>query len=143
MSDKNLPPTSRSSFEWDGTKIKKFIGKETEVVIPEGTTDIGWYAFEGCSSLKSVVIPFSVTVIGNSAFKDCTSLTSVLIPEGVQRIRYHAFSNCKNLSSVKISGSVKIVYEAFRGCPVPWFSRVWRHKFWDWCKSSHCWVFGE
>ena len=83
MSDKNLPPTSRSSFEWDGTKIKKFIGKETEVVIPEGTTEIGWYAFEGCSSLKSVVIPFSVTVIGNSAFKDCTSLTSVLIPEGV------------------------------------------------------------
>ena len=143
MSDKKLSPTSRSSFEWDGTKIIKFIGSETEVVIPEGVTEIGWYAFEGCISLKSVVIPCSVTDIGNAAFKDCTSLTSVLILEGALRIKYHAFSNCKNLSSVKISGSVKIVYEAFRGCPVPWFSRVWRHKFWDWCKSSHCCVFGE
>ena len=44
-------PTSRESFEWDGTKITKFVGNETDVVIPEGTTEIGHRAFDGCQKL--------------------------------------------------------------------------------------------
>ena len=36
----------------------------TSVKIPDGVTEIGVYAFSGCTSLSSVVIPSSVTEIG-------------------------------------------------------------------------------
>lgn len=70
MTDKKLSPTNRDSFEWDRTIIKKFIGNETDVVIPGGVTEIRWGAFSGCSSLTSVVIPEGVT-IGEEAFEGC------------------------------------------------------------------------
>ena len=42
--------------------------------------DFDWaWAFEGCSSLKSVTIPNSVTLIGTSAFEVGSSLESVTI----------------------------------------------------------------
>ena len=79
-------PTSRDSFEWDGTTITKFIGKETDVVIPGGTTEIGDEAFYNCSFLKSVTIPEGVTWIGYDVFFNCRSLTSIVIPESVEFI---------------------------------------------------------
>ena len=47
-----------------------FCGLE-EVRIPDGVTEIGASAFEGCWSLRSVVIPDSVKAIGESAFNSC------------------------------------------------------------------------
>ena len=49
----------------------------TELVIPEGVTTIGDYAFYYCKSLTSITIPDSVTSIGDYAFSSCTSLTSI------------------------------------------------------------------
>ena len=49
----------------------------TEVVIPEGTTSIGDYAFNGCCSITSIVIPESVTSIGYLAFSSCQRLESI------------------------------------------------------------------
>ena len=50
----------------------------TSVVI-NGGTSIGSYAFEDCSSLKSIEISDSVTSIGYNAFYGCSSLTGVYI----------------------------------------------------------------
>ncbi|MBR2972193.1 MAG: leucine-rich repeat protein, partial [Clostridia bacterium] len=47
----------------------------TDLVIPDGVTSIGDYAFRNCDSLTSVIIPDSVTSIGNYAFEYCDSLT--------------------------------------------------------------------
>ena len=47
------------------------------IVIPEGVTSIGYYAFKDCTFLEDVRIPASVTLIGNYAFFGCSTLTKV------------------------------------------------------------------
>ena len=51
-----------------------------DIVIPDGTTSIPSYAFEGCTGLNSVIIPDSVTSIGSNVFVGCSSLESITIP---------------------------------------------------------------
>ena len=75
----------------------------TEVIIEEGVTSIGDYAFNRCKSLTSITIPNSVTSIGMYAFEQCTTLKSITIPDSVTSIGYGAFSNCASLKSVNIT----------------------------------------
>ncbi|MCD8129186.1 MAG: leucine-rich repeat domain-containing protein, partial [Oscillospiraceae bacterium] len=63
----------------------------TAVVIEDGVTSIGYYAFSYCSSLTSVTIPDSVTSIVGYAFIGCSSLTSITIPDSVTSIGSYAF----------------------------------------------------
>ena len=89
----------------------------TKVVIGDGVTKIGNFAFIGCKSLKSITIPESVTSIGYDAFAGCRSLTSIYIPKGVTDIHSGTFSDCKSLTSITIPESVtSIGDEAFKGC---------------------------
>ncbi len=74
----------------------------TSVVLPNGVTSIGEYAFGCCYSLKSVTIPDSVTSIGEDAFEDCTALASVTIPDSVTSIGRDAFYDCSSLKEVHI-----------------------------------------
>ena len=53
----------------------------TNLEIPDSVTNIGSYAFYGCSSLTSVSIPDSVTSIDRYAFEGCTSLSKVCITD--------------------------------------------------------------
>ncbi|MGN0447566.1 MAG: leucine-rich repeat protein [Acutalibacteraceae bacterium] len=42
----------------------------TELIIPDGVTDIGNYTFAGCCSVKTLVLPTTVTKIGSGSFAD-------------------------------------------------------------------------
>ena len=87
------------------------------VIINDGVTSIGNYAFKECSSLTSITIPNSVTSIGNHAFACCHSLTSVTIPNSVTSIEGYAFYDCSSLTSASIGNSVtSIGWNAFNGC---------------------------
>jgi len=68
----------------------------TELVIPEGVTEIKDYVFYNCTSLKSVEIPDSVTSIGRSAFEDCTSLTSIIFDDTSDWYRTDSYTDWKN-----------------------------------------------
>jgi hypothetical protein len=86
--------------------------------VQQGVTNIGNFAFFGCSGLTSVTIGNSVTTIGEGAFSDCTGLTSVTIGNSVDTIGIYAFYNCDNLTSVTIPNSVTTIeYGAFMSCP--------------------------
>lgn len=50
----------------------------TSVVIPEGVTDIGEYAFSDCERLVWVSLPSTLVTVGNCAFDCCTSLSDVV-----------------------------------------------------------------
>ena len=52
-----------------------------DLIIPNGVTSIGDYAFSGCLGLTSVTIPNSTMSIGASAFNNCLGLTSVHISD--------------------------------------------------------------
>ncbi|MBP3375184.1 MAG: leucine-rich repeat domain-containing protein [Clostridia bacterium] len=89
----------------------------TELVIPEGITEIGDYAFQNCSFVKSVVIPSTVRRIGNYAFSGCKSLESVTIPSNVTYIGECAFSGCESLESIVVPEAVtQLGKGAFSGC---------------------------
>ena len=75
----------------------------TELVIPEGVTNIRSYAFSGCTGLTSIIIPNSVKSIGSLAFAHCTGLTSVVIGDGVTSIESGAFYGCSGLTSIIVT----------------------------------------
>ena len=88
----------------------------TSVVIPEGITEIPWYAFRGCSSITSVKLASSVTFIGRFAFYGC-SISELVIPDGVEQIEVFAFGNCRRLETVAIGEGTYIIGDcAFDGC---------------------------
>ena len=112
ISGTDMPDYSYSSSPW--SPIKKAIKK---IVIENGVTNIGKYAFYECSNLTSVTIPESVTSIGDNAFYGCKGLTSVTIPNTVTSIGEKAFSGCSGLESVTIPNNIRIIEEEiFANC---------------------------
>ncbi len=87
------------------------------VVLEEGVTSIGNYAFRGLSALKSVDIPASVTAIGKYAFYNCTALTGIAIPDTVTSIESSAFRNCTALKSMDLPDALETIRDSvFDGC---------------------------
>ena len=79
------------------------------IVIEDGVSNIGNYAFHYCRKLTSVSIPTSITSIGNHAFQWCGNLSSVEIPNSVTNIGWGAFYDCDKLPSVTIPNSVTYI----------------------------------
>ena len=89
----------------------------TAVVVKEGVTALGDYAFYGLPALKTVSVPEGVTYIGAYAFKNCTALTAVNLPEGLTKLGESAFYGCTALPAVEIPASLWTVQPyTFKNC---------------------------
>ena len=88
----------------------------TTITIPEGVTKIEDWAFLE-SGLMSINIPDGVITIGKGAFQNCNSLTSATIPDSVISTDAYVFSGCFNLTSVTLSKNLTVISDMmFRMC---------------------------
>lgn len=79
--------------------------------------EIDGFAFAGCTGLEHVSLSPQLEDLGYNAFQNCTSLTSIEMPASLMRIREYAFEGCKNLKNIKLNEGLKSVMGgAFRGC---------------------------
>lgn len=76
-----------------------------KVVVENGVTSIGSYAFSFDLSVTDVTLPNSLKTIGRNAFWGCYGLTSVVIPEGVTTIGAYAFAQCTAMETITVPAS--------------------------------------
>ena len=87
------------------------------IIIEDGVTQIGDYAFCLLRNLTNVTMSDSVTSIGRSAFYLCFRLPNITLGEGVTTIGRGAFNSCTGLNHVTLSSNVSIIDDfAFNGC---------------------------
>ena len=106
-----------ADYEWSGTPWASVCSEIKSVVIGDGVTSIGDYAFYDCGALTSVTIPDTVTVIGDGAFRGCSRLSGMTIPDSVTSIGKSAFRDCCKLTGLTIPDNVTSIGDhAFNGC---------------------------
>ncbi len=104
--------------------LKKYIGNEQKIIVPDGVTSIEEFAFGTadneeifCPNLEEVVLPESLTEISRFAFYRCESLKKINLPEQLQKLGTEAFGQCKNLEEITIpEGVTEIPYGTFSRC---------------------------
>lgn len=74
------------------------------IVVENGVTNIGDYAFYGCSKIERIAFPNSVARIGDVSLYGC-GISEIDIPSSVTNIGEAAFYNCSELNDVFFSGS--------------------------------------
>ncbi len=107
----------------DPTLLLGYQGKAGKVVVPEGITVIGEYAFSTdnphfpmTQGITQVVLPDSVTAIEEYAFLNCDRLISVTLPEGLRTIGNQAFGYCTAMKSVSLPDTLATIGDsAFYG----------------------------
>lgn len=84
----------------------------TELVLEEGITYIGVYAFNRLNAVSNLIIPDSVVEIGDYAFNTCTGFLTITIGSGVETIGVRSFYNDVNVLSITINATLKTVGDA-------------------------------
>lgn len=90
----------------------------TNIVIEEGVTSIGAYAFYGFDHLQSVTVPSTCQSIGEGAFARCTAIKSVDISEtNITSVGASAFLGCTSLEAFYTADGVQTFgTNAFGSC---------------------------
>ena len=124
--NENLSVEDGIIYNADKTAIQ-YVMKDiatANLVIPDGVTEIGAYAFIGQTSLKTVSLPAGLQSIGSYAFQNCINLekvtfrTSDTTAEALLAINSYTFGGCRSLKEiVNLPSTVQgINTYGFAGC---------------------------
>ena len=97
-----------------GTGVMDNLTKETDawhshlkdickVLVHDGVTSIGQYAFSHCENLSEVYLPNSLSLLDSFAFEACENLRNIRIPSGVTSLGIGVFSECTFLTNLQLS----------------------------------------
>jgi hypothetical protein len=94
----------------------------TNVIVPDGITNIGQEAFALCPNLQSIQLGANLASLGDSAFYGCPSLRTLSLPNGVTAIPDGLVAGCTNLQGFTLGTNVTgIGYGAFDNCPALYY----------------------
>ena len=123
--DGKYVPTGKPTRDVNTVPWKDYLDKIKTVVVEDGCTEIGSYAFCNCVNLEKVTLPKSVERLGNDrtshsyrsfVFVNCQKLKEVIAP-GVQYAATYTFSNCSALEYVELPSIKTLIYDTFYNCP--------------------------
>ncbi len=107
----NMPDYTQSN----GPSWNEYIDNINTIIIENGVTGIGDYAFYGSAAL-TVYLPDGITSIGTGAFQN-SKLVAVTIPKTTSNVKDDAFKGCENLTSASIPEGVETIGSgAFQTC---------------------------
>ena len=89
----------------------------TEIIIPEGVTEVKAWAMRGNAKLTHVEFPSTLVEIGYDSFDDCSSLPEVIIPTSVKEIKHEAFWDSPN-QKIYFEGNAPAMYEGGSEYPI-------------------------
>lgn len=113
--DTCLPEQGADGVSLAGALVVSGAACRGRVLLPEGVTGIGPFAFAGNRKLTEVVLPRSLEWIGEGAFFGCSELAALDFPPGIRRVGARAFEKCGALREVALLAS-QVGAGAFAGC---------------------------
>ncbi len=114
-------PWTDDSFDVILDENNNIIGVEGDdkvksVVIGDGVTSIGAYAFAYCIGLREITIPEGLASIGDGAFMECLNLKEAVLPDSVADMGHSVFSDCKSLREISLPDGIGIIDGGTFGC---------------------------
>lgn len=108
--------SNSNDFVIENDILVKYTGSDTQVIVPEGVTRIGRWAFQSSRTIRSVTLPDSLEQIERDAFR-ATTLEEVRFGANLKRLGQGCFSNCTNLIHITLPKNVTTIEPAcFEGC---------------------------
>lgn len=113
----SLPPDTMHRLVIQDDIIQKCADHGSEIVVPEGITEIADFAFKECLQLEKVALPDSLERIGNQAFRGCLHLRTISLGENVKYVGHSAFRDCVRLERVSVlNPNVVLAGRSFENC---------------------------
>lgn len=95
-----------------GFSIGKYAFANTSlssIELPENITELGEYAFQGCSILKNIILPESLKTISGFCFSGCESLTELKLGPNVTTVGRNMIEKCSKIKELTIPSSVTAI----------------------------------
>jgi|GEM_PF-3036056 len=83
-----------------------YADKVKTLIIEEGITEIGSFAFYNMHALRDIRLPASLKEIHEDAFNCCSSLENLVLPDALTALDMNAFSQCDKLQTLLLPESL-------------------------------------